>query len=269
MPSGCKPPGKGPARNSSCGREQSGPTPSPLQLNLAFGGLHPKLGDPRLRSRQARGGIPRHRDEVTAAAAAPTPSGRGRPPAPWHPGGGRACRRRGGDRRPGTMSAMLRWGSRSAGAARPVRTPGRRLARARRPPPPARPPARPPGVRLPPEGASPACGRASAPGPRRASRHPALSGRPGQVAHSPATRPSRGGAETGVATPSAGNARATEGRGRRRRAVHGPAHGPAPAGRPRPGPQAPRGAGLNRRAAPTRELGSMQLQAFSQGPHQN
>lgn len=212
--------------------------------------MHPKLGDPGLRSSQARGGIPRHRDEVTAAAA-PTPPGRGRPPAHWHPGGGRACGQREGDRRPGTMSAMLRWGPGYEGAARPVQTPGRRLGGARRP-------LRPPSLRR-----TPPSGRGLAglwPGlwvsvQRRGSGPSALSGRPGQVAHSPATRPSRGGAATGVATPSAGNARPTQGLGGRRRPSTAPptAAGPASQAPPRPAGPAHRWAGLNKCAAPTRE----------------
>lgn len=130
---------------------------------------------------------------------------------------------------------------------------------------PASPSARPASGRTPPSGRGLTSLRpGSASGPRRASGHSALLGRPGQVAHSPATRPSRGGAATGVATPSVGNARPTEGLGGRRRAVHGPAHSrQAP---PRPAGPAHRGAGLNKCTAPTREPGTCRFRRSGPPP---
>lgn len=136
-----------PAAGNSC------PTPRPLQFNPALGGSRPKAG-----IRDSAPARPCEESRVTAIKSPPPP-----PSAHLHPGGGWACARREGDGRPGTTSAMLKWGPRPAGVSRPVRRPARRPALSLSAPSPAELPC----VHLPRE-------RASGSGPHRASGHSAL-----------------------------------------------------------------------------------------------
>lgn len=172
-----------PAAGNSC------PTPRPLQLNPALGGSRPKAG-----IRDSAPARPCEESRVTAIKSPPPP-----PSAHLHPGGGRACARREGDGRPGTTSAMLKWGPRPEGVSRPVRRPARRPALsespfARRASP--RPPPSGKGLRV------------------RAAQGLGALGPPGQhdqAAHSPATHPSRAGtaAAAGAVAPSTVNMRPT------------------------------------------------------------